>query len=288
MTNQALIIMRCFNDEWVVGDTLEAIHSQDEPGSRVVAIDSGSTDRSVDIIRSFPVQLIEIPPGTYIPGRVLNLGMEQGNEPYGVFVNSDCTPQHPEWLESLLEPLRRDDEAAAVYGRQVTRPDANPLVVKDYERAFGDGSIAATWPHFFSMASSAIRRSVRQQKPFDPAIRYSEDVYWTWQLRREGWDIVYADRSVAMHSHNYTLAETRRRFAGEGRADAVIYPREMLPNSWLRGVFGSWAAEVARDWVWCLKRGQPLAAAAAPAQRWAQRSSYWQGLNETLQDATGS
>ena len=288
MTTEALIILRCFNDEWVVGDTLEAIHSQTGPGFRVVAIDSGSTDRSVDIIRSFPVQLIEIPPGTYIPGRVLNLGMEQGNEPYGVFVNSDCTPQHPEWLESLLEPLRRDDEVAAVYGRQVTRPDASPLVVKDYERAFGDGSIAATWPHFFSMASSAIRRSVWQERPFDPAIQYSEDVYWTWQLRREGRDIVYADRSVAMHSHNYTLAETRRRFAGEGRADAVIYPRDMLPTGWFRGVFGSWAAEVVRDWSWCIRRRQLTAAVAAPPQRWAQRSSYWRGLNEAFRDATGS
>jgi rhamnosyltransferase len=285
MTTEALIVMRCFNDEWVVGDTLEAIHSQTGPGFRVVAIDSGSTDRSVDIIRSFPVQLIEIPPGTYIPGRVLNLGMEQGDEPFGVFINSDCTPQHPEWLESLLEPLRREAQVAAVYGRQVARPDATPLVVKDYERAFGDGSIAATWPHFFSMASSAIRRSVWQEKPFDPAIQYSEDVYWTWQRRREGWKIAYAEQSVAMHSHNYTLAETRRRFAGEGRADAVIYPREMLPTGWFRGVLASWAAEVARDWAWCLKRRQVVAATTAPAQRWAQRSSYWQGLNETFRDA---
>lgn len=288
MTTEVLIIMRCFNDEWVVGDTLEAIHQQAGPRFRVVAIDSGSTDRSVDIIRSFPVQLIELPPGTYIPGRVLNLGMEQGDEPYGVFVNSDCTPQHPEWLESLIEPLHRDPTVAAVYGRQVARPEATPLVVKDYERAFGDGSIAATWPHFFSMASSAIRRSVWHDSPFDPEIRYSEDVYWTWQRRREGWNIAYAAQSVAMHSHNYTLAETRRRFAGEGRADAVIYPREMLPSSWLRGVLGSWAAEVTRDWAWCLHHRHPLAAAAAPAIRWAQRSSYWQGLSEALRETTGA
>ena len=284
MTAEALIVMRCFNDEWVVGDTLEAIFQQTGPRFRVVAIDSGSTDRSVEIIRSFPVELIEIPPGSYIPGRVLNLGMEQGEEPWGVFVNSDCTPQHPEWLEALIEPLHRDEAVAAVYGRQVARPDATPLVVKDYERAFGDGSVAATWPHFFSMASSAIRRSVWQERPFDPEIRYSEDVYWTWQRRQEGWKIAYAAASVAMHSHNYTIAETRRRYAGEGRADAVIYPREMLPASWLRGVLAACAAEVARDLAWCVKRGHLLAAAAAPAQRWAQRSSYWRGLNEARRD----
>jgi hypothetical protein len=116
----------------------------------------------------------------------------------------------------------------------------------------------------------------------------SEDVHWTWQRRREGWKIDYAAASVAMHSHNYTLAETRRRFAGEGRADAIIYPREMLPASWTRGVLGSWAAEVARDWAWCLKRGQLLAAAAAPAQRWAQRSSYWRGVSSALRETTST
>lgn len=283
MRSDALIVMRCFNDAWVVGETLEAVMSQVGPRFRVVVVDSASSDGSVGIIRRFPVELIEIPAGSYIPGRVLNLGMEQGDEPWGVFVNSDCTPQHDGWLEALLAPLRDDDRVAAVYGRQVARPDAHPLVVKDYERAFGDGRIAATWRHFFSMASSAIRRSVWREHPFDPAIRYSEDVYWTWQMKQLGWRIAYAPDSVAMHSHNYTLAEMRRRFAGEGRADVTIYGAELMPSTWWRGVVGPWAAEVLRDLRHCIPGGRLRAAAQSPLHRWVQRSSYWRGVREQFE-----
>lgn len=282
MSDDVLVVMRCFNDAWVVGETLSAIFEQDGPVVRVVAIDSGSSDGSVDIIRRFPLELVEIPLGTYIPGRVLNMGMRKGDQPYAVFVNSDATPQNRKWLTGLLEPLQRDEKIAAVYGRQIARPNAHPLVVKDYERAFGDGRIAATWRHFFSMASSAIRRTVWEQRPFDEDIRYSEDVYWTWQRRQEGWRIAYAAESIAMHSHNYTLPEMRKRFAGEGRADAAIYPRDSFNTGLLRGTLLPCAAEIARDIVWCAQRGSWRAAVESPVHRFIQKTSYRRGLLEGL------
>ncbi len=277
-----LIILRCLNDAWVIRETLNAIYSQKGPEFRVVAIDSGSADGSVEILRSFPLQLIEIPPGSYIPGRVLNLGMRQGTEPIAVFVNSDCTPQNDQWLRLLTEPLAADPGAAACYGQQVPRPDAHPLVAKDYGRAFGDGRIAATWRHFFSMASAAIRREVWEKTPFDEEIRYSEDILWTWQRRQDGYRILYAKDSIAMHSHNYTLPQMRKRFAGEGRADAAIYPREMLQTGLVKGLLKPWVAEVARDAVWCLKNGHTKAALEAPLHRWVQRASYRRALSEGL------
>jgi rhamnosyltransferase len=277
-----LIVLRCFNDVRVVGETLDAVFSQEGPSFRVVAIDSGSSDGSVEVLKRYPLQLIEIPPGSYIPGKVLNLGMRQGGEPLAAFVNSDCTPQHREWLARLVAPFGPDPKVAAVYGRQVARPDAHPLVAKDYERAFGDGSHAAKWRHFFSMASSAILRSVWEASPFDEAIRYSEDIYWSWQRRKEGWRIAYAADSVAMHSHNYTVPEMRKRFAGEGKADAAIYGAELVDASLLRGCLVPCAAEIVRDAVWTAKRGEWRALLDSPLHRFVQKTSYRRGLLEGL------
>jgi rhamnosyltransferase len=279
--SEVLVVLRCFNDVRVVGETLDGVYASTGPRPRVVAIDSGSSDGSVDVLKKFPLQLIQIPLGTYVPGRVLNLGMRQGTEPFAAFVNSDATPQNRAWLEKLLEPLS-GERVAAAYGRQVARPDAHPLVVKDYERAFGDGSVAATWRHFFSMASSAIRRDVWEENPFDEAIKYSEDVYWTWQLRRKGWQIAYAKDSVAMHSHDYTLPEMRKRYAGEGKADAAIYPPEMLEAGFVTGALKPWAAEVVRDLRWAAGTGSLRAALDSPVHRWVQRTSYLRGLREGL------
>lgn len=285
MSSPVLVVLRCFNDAWVVGDTLEAVLAQTDARPRVVAIDSGSSDGSVAILRRFPVELIEIPLGSYIPGRVLNLGMAQGDEPFAVFVNSDCTPLDDHWLAELVAPLDADSGVAAVYSRQIARPDAHPLVAKDYERAFGDGRVAASWRHFFSMASSAVRRSVWQQHPFDPDIRYSEDIHWTWRRRQEGWRIAYAPRSVSMHSHNYTLAEMRRRYAGEGEADARIYPTSSHAPGFARAVLRTALSEVARDLLWCSRHGHLGAALVSPVHRWVQRTSYWRGLRHGLETA---
>ena len=275
-----LIVLRCFNDAGVVGETLDAVFAQEGPSFRVVAIDSGSSDGSVEVLKHYPLELIQIPLGSYVPGKVLNLGMRHGDEPLAAFVNSDCTPQHREWLARLVAPFGPDPKVAAVYGRQVARPDAHPLVAKDYERAFGDGRQAATWRHFFSMASSAIRRSVWEASPFDEAIRYSEDVYWSWQRRREGWKIAYAADSVAMHSHNYTVAEMRKRFAGEGKADAAIYGADLVDASLLRGFLLPCAAEIARDVLWTGRRGAFGAMLQSPLHRLVQKASYRRGLRE--------
>ncbi len=277
-----LIVLRCFNDVRVVVETLDAVFAQEGPSFRVVAIDSGSNDGSVEVLRRYPLELVEIPLGSYIPGKVLNLGMRHGEEALAAFVNSDCTPQNREWLARLVEPFGSDEKVAAVYGRQVARPDAHPLVVKDYERAFGDGSHAARWRHFFSMASSAIRRSVWEARPFDEAIRYSEDVYWSWQRRLEGWTIAYAAESVAMHSHNYTVPEMRKRFSGEGKADAAIYGAGLVDPSLLRGFLLPCAAEIMRDLLWTGRRGAFGAMLQAPFHRFVQKSSYRRGLLEGL------
>ena len=277
-----LIVLRCFNDVRVVGETLEAVFAQEGPSFRVVAIDSGSSDGSVEVLKRFPLELVEIPLGSYIPGKVLNLGMRHGEEPLAAFVNSDCTPQNREWLARLVAPFPTDGKIAAVYGRQVPRPDAHPLVVKDYERAFGDGRVAATWRHFFSMASSAIRRSVWEARPFDEEIRYSEDILWSWRRRQEGWRIAYAADSIAMHSHNYTVAEMRRRYAGEGKADAAIYGASRLDTSLLRGFLLPCAAEIVRDLAWTARRGEIGALLEAPLHRFVQKSSYRRGLVEGL------
>ena len=277
-----LIVLRCFNDVRVVGETLEAVFAQKGPSFRVVAIDSGSSDGSVEVLKRFPLELVEIPLGSYIPGKVLNLGMRHGDEPLAAFVNSDCPPQNGEWLARLVAPFPADPKIAAVYGRQVPRPDAHPLVVKDYERAFGDGRVAATWRHFFSMASSAIRRSVWEARPFDEDIRYSEDVLWSWRRRQEGWRIAYAADSIAMHSHNYTVAQMRKRYAGEGKADAAIFGASLLDTRFLRGFLLPCAAEIARDVAWTARRGELRALLEAPVHRFVQKSSYRRGLLEGL------
>ena len=280
------VVMRSLNDRDLIEDTLAMVRRQKGPRVKLLNIDSGSTDGTVDVIREYTDRLIQIRPEDYIPGRVLNRGLRETDGPVVVFLNSDATPLHDDWLSKLLAAVSGENVAAA-YGRQTSRHDTWPLFHKDNERAFGDGHVAAGWTHFFSMASSAVVRSVWAEQPFDESIPYSEDVEWSYRARQAGYLIRYAPDAVVAHSHNYTLAQSWKRHRGEGAADACIFPdldaRMRLPR-----VLASAGVEVVRDVTWCVRSGRPMGLAHAIPLRLAQRlgryQGYWQERRKRRED----
>lgn len=232
MTAPVSIVLRSRNDMPLVRGTLAALSRQTRPFELIV-LDNASTDGTREEAQKYATRLIDVPEGAYVPGRVLNQGMRESSSELVVFLNSDCTPQHDDWLDRLLAGFDRP-ETAAVFGRQVPRPDCQALFAKDTEDTYGDGSRQKYWKHCFSMASSAIRREVWNRFPFREDIQYSEDIDWTWRMRQEGFTIRYVPDSVVMHSHNYTPAQWYRRQFGEGRADAQIFEWTRWERFWFR------------------------------------------------------
>ena len=145
----------------------------------LVAIDSGSTDGSQDLIRAAnPAHFIQITPQEYNPSRVMNHGMRLASAERVIFLNADATPQNDHWLRPLAETLA-DSRVAACFGRQIPRPDCQAVFACDYERCFGPERESAHWDHFFSMVSSGLRKEVWQQRGFREDLQYAEDDEYT-------------------------------------------------------------------------------------------------------------
>ena len=131
------IILRSFNEAWALRDTLSALKEQDYPNWELIVIDSGSTDGSQELIQSAqPAQFIQIQPHEYNPSKVMNLGMRLSRSNTGIFLNADATPQGRQWLRPLVLALQ-DSKTAAVFGRQIPRPDCHAVYACDYDRCFG-------------------------------------------------------------------------------------------------------------------------------------------------------
>ena len=245
------ILMRARNDEALIGRALKAIFAQKtDLKFEVVVCDDASTDGTREVAARFPVRFFERPAGPYRPGRTLNPLVRAAKGDIVVFNNSDAV---------------------------LPRADAQALVRKDNERAFGDGRVQATWRFFFSLASSATWRQNLLEVPFDEDIQYSEDVAWAWRNSRREVDpvkIVYCPDARVEHSHNYTLKELAKRFRGEGAADRVIFGDR---PSLLRELVGA-ARETLRDWAYLAvrPRGWPEMP-VAPVRRLVQRVSHWKG-----------
>lgn len=276
------ILVRAHNDAAIIGRTLEGIFAQEvDFPFEVIVCDDDSTDGTHEVARRFPVRFFNRPPGPYKPGRTLNALVREAKGEIVVFNNSDAVPLDAHWLKELLKPILADETRAVfAFANQLPRADAQALVRKDSERAFGDGKVQATWRFFFSLASSATRRQLLLDTPFDENIQYSEDVEWAWRNSRRAGNpvsIVYCPEAHVEHSHNYTLRELARRFRGEGAADRVIFGDR---PSLLREILGA-GCETLRDMAYLLVRPKDWRELPdAPVRRLVQRISHWQGMRE--------
>jgi rhamnosyltransferase len=275
------IAMRSYNDRAVIRGTLEMIRRQTYPNLELWNFDSSSRDGTFEIIQEYnvPERIRQNDSATYNPGKVLNEAVRTVGGDVVVFINSDATPESDDWLERLVAPLA-DPQVGAVYGRQTARPDCRALFVKDTERAFGDGREAAKWVHFFSMANAAARRDVLERFPFETGIQYSEDIEWSFRLRKAGLDIRYVPEAAATHSHNYTLRQSFKRHYGEGKAEAWIFREGELNTSFLRYCLLPFGMEVLRDLRWAVAKGSLDALGHTVPLRAVQKWGRWRGLLE--------
>ena len=272
------ILMRAHNDEVLIGRALKAVFAQKtDLKFEVVVCDDASTDGTREVAARFPVRFFERPAGPYKPGRTLNPLVRAAKGDIVVFNNSDAVPLDERWLDELVKPLLAGSRHVFAFANQLPRADAQALVRKDNERAFGDGKVQATWRFFFSLASSATWRQNLLEVPFDEDIQYSEDVAWAWRNSRREVDpvkIVYCPDARVEHSHNYTLRELAKRFRGEGAADRVIFGDR---PSLLRELVSA-ARETLRDWVYLAVRPRGwLEIPVAPVRRLVQRVAHWKG-----------
>jgi rhamnosyltransferase len=273
------IAMRSHNDIGVIRGTLDMVRRQTYPDVTLWNFDSSSRDGTLDVIRGYndAKRIEQNDPSGYNPGKVLNHAAATVGGDVVVFLNSDATPETDDWLERLIAPLA-DPAVGAVYGRQTARPDCRSLFRKDTERAFGDGREAAGWVHFFSMANAAARRDVLERFPFETRVQYSEDIEWSYRLRKAGLAIRYVPEAAATHSHNYTLKQSYKRQFGEGKAEAWIFRDGELDTSFLRYVVLPAGMELLRDARWAVRQRSWDALLHSLPLRLTQKWGRWQGL----------
>lgn len=236
----ATVVVLTYDAEPHIADLLDALEAQDHPGLiEVLVIDSGSTDRTLEIVAAHPsVRLHRIPNAEFGHGRTRDLGARLATGDVVAYLTDDAVPAGPEWLRELVAPLADDERIAAVVGRQRPRPDAVPVVKHDIRRVFerlgpdhswsvtrdaADLDEDARWrAAFYSDANSAARRSLLVGDVPYRDVDYAEDQRLARDLIDAGHRIAYAPRAVAWHSNEVTLRTFRRRIEDELRGLAGI------------------------------------------------------------------
>jgi len=249
-----------------------------ERADELLVIDSGSTDRSLEIARAAPgVTLLEIPPHEFGHGRTRNLGAERARGELICFLTQDATPV-PGWLDAVRAGFALDDRVGAVFGPHLPRPYTSPMIARELERHFAgfEAPDGGPWLQragdepFLSNVNAAYRREAWATIRFRD-VAYSEDQAFGRDLLAAGWLKAYHPGAAVLHAHDYGAVEFMRRYFDEyrGLRATTGHVEAFHPLDALRTV----RAETAADLRWLAERDAP----AGERARWAVRATVHHG-----------
>jgi rhamnosyltransferase len=262
------VILRSYNEAHLIQRCLEAVLQQRFDDFEVILVDSGSTDRTLEIARRYErVRIVPIAKADFTYGRALNVGMRAAaaDSRIGVFLSAHAIPATPHWLDALTAPLFADEQVAGCYGKQTPLPEhlSNRVVAHlarhGYPQCYGETAFVTKTSHFFSNSNAAVRRGCWVANPYDETLPYSEDWFWAKQMIAAGHSIAYAPGACVLHSHPDSLGQFLRRRRSEERGFIAVegaQARRMSARDYLSGLAALLRAAVRRSHSATLSHGE--------------------------------
>ena len=96
-------------------------------GPVVVAVDSGSTDGTLELLRRSGARILTVASGEFNHGGTRNLALKSVETEFAVLTVQDALPASRTWLDALVCPLVQNSSLAGTWARHVrarTRADS--------------------------------------------------------------------------------------------------------------------------------------------------------------------
>ena len=228
------IVIRANNEEAHIGRLFQGIAGQTIPEVEIILIDSGSTDRTVEIAEEFQsglnqtsrsLKIVRILPEDFTFGYALNQGIAHASHALVVIASAHVYPVYPDWLERLLAPFA-DPQIALAYGKQ--RGDKNSRYAERqiFHHWYPDRSQSRQPYPFCNNANSAIRRSLWDKHRYNETLPGLEDLEWGNRIMQLGYAISYVAEAEIIHVHSETPQRVYNRYRREAMAFKRIFPTE--------------------------------------------------------------
>ncbi len=199
-----------------------AVGFVDDP-SRVVYVDSGSTDGSTDFARSLGVTVVDLDLSKpFTAARARNAGLEQvpADAEFVQFLDADCELVDG-WLTTAVEALEADDSLAGVAGRRRERhPEATPynkLCNMEWNTPVGQAAAVGGDAMFRRDALEAVGG-------YDATMIAGEEPEMCLRMRAKGWTLRRLDAEMTLHDAAMTSWKqwwNRNKRAGHAYAETL-------------------------------------------------------------------
>lgn len=221
------IVFRALNEEKFFGQSLEACKKQilkDGKTFEIILVDSGSTDRTLEIAKEYGCKIVHISRQEFSFGRSLNWGCEAAQGEHLVLISAHCIPDHKYWLQNLIAPLE-EGVAEYTYGRQLGCEFSKFSEKQLFAKYFPEQSQIPQDGFFVNNANSALLKSTWKKIKFDEEVTGLEDMVLGKALVQSGGKIAYVADAPVLHIHEESMSQTKRRYYRE-----ALTLREVMPN----------------------------------------------------------
>ncbi len=199
------VVVPVYNEEHEIAELLDSLLDLNWSSDRleILCVDNNSTDRSLEILRSYPVTVLqEATPGPY---SARNTAIRQAQGEFIVFTDADCKVS-PNWLVELWQAFD-SPEVGAVGGSLTPRTISNSIdyfegcVFKSPNHSRGSDRIQP----YVVTANVMYRKAVFDELGlFDDQSFSGPDVEMSWRVLQSGrYTLKICDEGQAVVQHRY-------------------------------------------------------------------------------------
>jgi GT2 family glycosyltransferase len=247
------IILAVHNGAATLRQLLPRVLSQRHRDSiEVIAVDCGSTDDTMEVLRRFDATVASVGPDTSKRSVILNLGVRYARGSVFVFLDQGALPADDEWLANLVAQLDIDAAVAGVCSRVLPHADADRLAYRHALRAPRASAERSTralkdWAEYLALSpaglreflefhtfSAAVRAQIFRRIPF-PEVDAGEDLAWAREVLEAGFKIQHELSSIVCHAPKVSFLEllkggfdegqVGRQSANHGLGESELWPR---------------------------------------------------------------
>lgn len=213
------VIIRTYNEQRYLEELLHSIKKQnlDELQLEIILVDSGSTDKTIEIAQKHNCKIQKIKKTEFTFGYSLNVGCENSVGQYLIFISGHCIPLDENWLKNLISPLI-SKKVEYTYGRQIGRDSTRFSENVHFEKTFPQYNKLPQNSYFCNNANAAITKECWEKYRFDEKLTGLEDMHLAKEMMKNGYKVGYVANACVYHIHNETWGQVMNRYEREAYA----------------------------------------------------------------------
>jgi cellulose synthase/poly-beta-1,6-N-acetylglucosamine synthase-like glycosyltransferase len=224
------IIILTYNSERTIDDCIESVMKLNYPKDEmeVIVVDGGSTDKTLDILKEYPVKIIKHKKKGFASSR--NIGLHSAKGEIIVFTDSDCIVD-VNWLKELL---RCFNSHIGAVGGPCLPPKTNTFGYCVSALGYPGGGLASVFNKFnetkeLSTCNFAMRREILNEIGyFDESFVYGgEDTDFVRRIQKK-YKLFFNPKAIVYHRPRERLVDFIKWWIRRGKGDVELH-KKYLP-----------------------------------------------------------